>query len=599
MIENDMNVKQTEKEKELAHTRTRADLLGEIDRHDVISFDIFDTLLVRKVLVAEDVFDLVSARAAKEGMKLRNFREMRVKAQTGTGLINPDIYEIYDSYQRLSGIVDVVKERLIQLELEVECDVLMPRKSMLEIFQYALDQRKEVYLVSDMYLSQKVLQPILRRFQIGWYKELFISCDYKQLKQEGLFENLVAKERGRSILHIGDHAVYDGICAKKAGIDTFLVCTPWELMQRSSWAEYLKKKPDYVNDRSLLGLSLSYMFNDPFVLNQETTPSLKDCNQMGFVLFAPIVTVFMVWLLNQVKNKGFESVLFAARDGFLIQRLYDRAVEVLKWYDMPKSIYFQTSRKATVTTDMANEAMINTLIGIRGVLSPEEVLKQLFGLDEDCIQPFPEGKDWDLEIYSYVWKHKEQIFKKSANMRRNYFRYMGNLGLKIGKKYAFYDFVSSGTSQKALNKMVPFEMYGYYFGWNSQENKKEFSIDSLFGLENNFFIHFFKVLELFMTSDKPSLDGIDDGGLPILAKEFRTEEEIGRVYAIQNSITAYFAEFMEQLFIPDEEMDAKWADRLLNCIVKTDISGIGFDLYNLRLTDDWNRASKSLGEIIG
>lgn len=598
MIHNDMNIRQSELEKNSAHMRTQDALLQEIDRHEIVSFDIFDTLLIRRVLVAEDVFDLMSVRAEREGMKLYNFREMRIRAQLDTGLKNPDIYEIYDSYQKLSGIVDAVKERLVQLEIEVECDVLLPRQSVLEAFHYSLQQGKTIYLVSDMYLPKNVLEGILNRYQIYSYRELMISCDYKRLKLEGLFENLAEKEKGKSILHIGDHQIYDGVCAKNAGIDTFLVCTPWELVQRSSWAEYLKEKPAYINDRSMAGLVISRIFNSPFALEQSAVPALEEGNELGYILFAPIVTSFMIWFLNHVKNKGYEAVLFAARDGFLIQKLYDRSIEILKWYDMPKSIYFQTSRKAAVTSDMAGEAMINTLIGIREELSPEEVLHQLFGLDRSCIKPFPEGEDWDKEIYKYVWSHQNQIFKKSENMKRNYFKYMGNLDLKIGRKYAFYDFVSSGTCQKVLNKIAPFELQGYYFGWNSEENKGEFSVDSMFECGDSFFIRYYKVMELFMTSDKPSLESFDSKGHPNFSEELRSKEEIHIVNMVQNSIMDYFTEYMKILFMPEGEMDPGWADKMLNCMVKTDLSKLGFDLYDMELTDDWKQIRRNLIEIL-
>lgn len=598
MVSDEIIKEQVEAEKNTAHMKTKEMLFSQIDEHTVISFDIFDTLLSRKVLIAEDVFDLVSKRAEREGMRLHDFRAIRSKAQEELGLTNPDIYEIYDNFQKLTNVADIVKERLIQLEFEAELDVLISRDVMVEAYRYAYEQGKKIYLVSDMYWPGTMLEKILKQFQITLYKDLIISCDYKQLKLQGLFQKLLEKESNECILHIGDHKVYDGICAKKFGIDTFLICTSWELMRLSAWSELLIKKPDNVNDRSLLGLSISAMFNNPFALSNNNLPKLDASYFLGYILFAPIVTTFMHWFLNQVKNKGYNAVLFAARDGFLIQKLYKKAVEILKWYDMPPGIYFQTSRKAAVTSDMANEAVINMLIGMRGIMPPEKVLSQLFGLDKADIMPFPEGEDWDLEIYNYVWKHKDQIFQKSADMRRNYFKYMGNLELKIGGKYVFYDFVSSGTCQKALNKMAPFDLQGLYFGWNSQENKRDFFIDALFDNDDSFFIRYYKMLEMFMTSDMPSLDSIDKYGQPVFTEELRTNEEIERVNAIQSAISDYFEDYMKNLYIADEEMDIKWADKILNCILKTDISNLKYNLYDLELTDDWNRVSKTLKEIL-
>lgn len=585
--------------KRQAHKNTRKALWAGIDAHEVISFDIFDTLLGRKVLIPEDVFDIVSERALKEGMRLRNFREMRIKAQENLGLTDPDIYDIYTSFQQLTGVADVVRDRLIQLEFETELEVLTARRDMVDAYHYALQRKKKVYLVSDMYLPAVMMESILKQFDIISYEGLMISCDYKKLKIQGLFQELVVKADGASVLHIGDHEINDGVCAEECGIDTFLVCTPWELAERSAWDEFLGNKPSKINDRSLVGLSIATMFNSPFKLSEgNELPELEDEYRLGFTLIAPVVTVFMDWFLNQIKNKGYDGVLLAARDGFLIHRLYKKAVEILKWYDMPRGIYFQTSRKAAVTSDMANEAVINMLIGMRGILSPEEVLSQLFGLDPADIIPFPEGDDWDLEIYNYVWKHKDQIFQKSADMRRNYYKYMGNLELKIGGKYVFYDFVSSGTCQKTLNKIVPFDLHGRYFGWNSQENKRDFGVESLFERKGSFFIRYYKVLEMFMTSDKPSLAGLDKYGRAVLARELRTEEEIERALIVQKGISDYFEDYIRNLYIQDEEFDVEWADKILNCIIKTDISKLSCDLYELKLTDDWNLVNHTLREIV-
>ena len=128
--------------KRQAHKNTREALWAGIDAHEVISFDIFDTLLGRKVLIPEDVFDIVSERALKEGMRLRNFREMRIKAQENLGLTDPDIYDIYTSFQQLTGVADVVRDRLIQLEFETELEVLTARRDMVDAYHYALQRKK-------------------------------------------------------------------------------------------------------------------------------------------------------------------------------------------------------------------------------------------------------------------------------------------------------------------------------------------------------------------------------------------------------------------------------------------------------------------------
>ena len=59
----------------------RQDIIAQIDCHDVISFDVFDTLLMRQTLYPADVFALVSGRAAKAGHTWDAFAVHRMQAE--------------------------------------------------------------------------------------------------------------------------------------------------------------------------------------------------------------------------------------------------------------------------------------------------------------------------------------------------------------------------------------------------------------------------------------------------------------------------------------------------------------------------------------
>ena len=44
------------------HISSRAELIHAISEHEIISFDVFDTLIMRKTLYPEDVFEIVQNR---------------------------------------------------------------------------------------------------------------------------------------------------------------------------------------------------------------------------------------------------------------------------------------------------------------------------------------------------------------------------------------------------------------------------------------------------------------------------------------------------------------------------------------------------------
>ena len=57
-------------------------LLRQIDKVDVVSFDIFDTLLKRNVRHPKDVFNLVESKYnAESSVELKDFRSQRVLAE--------------------------------------------------------------------------------------------------------------------------------------------------------------------------------------------------------------------------------------------------------------------------------------------------------------------------------------------------------------------------------------------------------------------------------------------------------------------------------------------------------------------------------------
>ena len=98
-------------------------------------------------------------------------------------------------------------------------------------------QREEGF-ADNRYVSPAcVLEDILDKNGIVGYQELFVSCDAKQLKLQGLFELYKEKVQDEKYLHIGDHKIHDGICAGLAGIDYILISSGVGLFRKTGFAE--------------------------------------------------------------------------------------------------------------------------------------------------------------------------------------------------------------------------------------------------------------------------------------------------------------------------------------------------------------------------
>jgi len=567
----------------------KEELLEEIHLHDIISWDIFDTLLMRKTFMPEDVFDVIGETAKKYGIVLCEFRKIRIQAQLESGLSNPDIYEIYEMLKQITGITDDEKQLLLNLEIECEKKLLMPRKEAVSVFYECKKRGKKVYLVSDMYLPETILRSLLEENGVCGFDGLYVSCDEKRLKNEGLLEALLDKRQGnQKVLHIGDSLVNDGICAAMVGIDYCLLDSVTDSIKKTSWNRCLPVLKT-VNDRSILSLCAAELFEDPF-LKKECGEKIScyDAERFGYIIVAPMIVSFLCWLMQNIKNKNIDKVLFASRDGYILKKIYD----YVRKYDseLPESLYFYTSRKVSVMANMQSEAVISMLTDISKDLKPEEMMEKIFGLEKEHVLPWSDDYE---DLYAYVWSHAASIIQKSKAVRKNYYKYMGKEGLEIGRKYAFVDFVSSGTSQKALMEFVPFELQGYYFAWNSQEDIKQYDICAYYNEDDRFFLEHYLLMELFMSSREASVSDFSKDGKAVFAKELRSAEAIKQMEQVHCEVMRFGKVYFDDLYLAGEK-----TNHLLPDAIFSNIKMLPDGNCNMEVIDDWKMQKFRMNEVI-
>ena len=576
---------------------TRETLMEQIARHESISFDIFDTLLTRKVMLPEDVFELTARRLKENGIEVKDYKKRRIKAQSLLGLTNPDIDEIYGKYQKQFRVSGEIMAACRRMEVDVEQKVLIPRSEMVEIFKECLAMGKKVFLVSDMYLKKEQLTPVLEKYGIVGYEELYISCDRKQLKLQGLLETYRSEHPAESYLHIGDHLIHDGICAGLAGIDYCLIANSYKLAENLVYKEAIANAAT-LEEHLMLGLIIAKLFNNPFRgIEKSGRVEITSDYEYGYAFCAPLVGQFALWLYEEIKRGDYEEVLFASRDGYLMQKMYEMLVQRKSDGTMPKGKYFYTSRKAAVMTGINNEAFINMIIDISPGMPPRKMMRERFGLPAARILAYDKEKYGD-STHKYVWEHAQAIFERAEEAKLNYYKYMGKIDLRIGKTYAFMDFVSSGTSQKSLRRIAPFEIRGLYAGWNGTDDKQELGIKALFENEESYFIRHFKMMETFMTSDEPSLSYFDGQGNPVFAKQDRTEKELCYVKEMQRACMAFLEDFIQLVDAETANIHKGFTDQLFAACETAKVTDDESVLNNLRLMDDWRKKSNKIKELI-
>lgn len=232
-------------------TYTRDALIKEIENHDIISFDIFDTLVMRKVYYNKDVFRKMAQQLdAAWGI---DFFTARTQAEAALSRETyPYIEEIYDDVSRRCPRLKGQEAALIADEISLERELIIPRQEVVAVFDLAKQLGKMVNIVSDMYFHEDTIRSILDNVGITGYHKLLVSSEYQSSKPQHLFEKYLAELPTGCCLHIGDSWACDILPAGKLGIDTFRLkmsteiyeyeentIPPADLQQRTQVAEYV------------------------------------------------------------------------------------------------------------------------------------------------------------------------------------------------------------------------------------------------------------------------------------------------------------------------------------------------------------------------
>lgn len=436
---------------------------------DVISFDVFDTLLARDVLRPVDLFVFLERKMQKEGILCKSFAVQRRAAETQLNqTCVPKLEQIYEQLGAYYAWPKETIDKACALEFELEQTACHARRHMQDIYQYALHLKKTVILVSDMYLSREKMQILLERAGYTNYHRLYISCEQQATKESGALFDVVRKDYAGTILHIGDNTAVDDIMARRHGFTTYPILSAYDMLLHSSMGKLVAKAqtPDTM---LTLGIAVRKLFDNPFALGPtKGVVYADDLFLLGFVFVGPVISCFIRWMCKEVWDKNYDMILFSARDGYVIEKLYHR-----RWMQnqehLPKGVYFKTSRRAVTVAALTSEADILAMLSDSFDTTKGELLLVRFGVapdqtDSEISEKVSSTYNLD-EAVQYVLKYQDRILENAQRERNNYLTYLKKIGLPNAKNVVLYDFCSKGTVQSGLSKLLgsTVDILGIYF----------------------------------------------------------------------------------------------------------------------------------------
>lgn len=523
---------------------TKAELEKKIRNADVVSFDLFDTLVMRQTLYAGDVPEYVDCRLKEKGVCIEDFCRKRLAAEKELSQNKaPTLTEIYQNVLEKPGTaaLGITAGQLAGMEWKTDSDLLVPRKEVCRLLTETARLGKKVYIVSDTYYSREQLARILEKCEITEYTDILASSDYGTGKTQGLYKILKAKENPGRYLHIGDDIVAD---VQSAGLFGFEICrlpSGLDLLE-SLGGLGLQNCLVSLSDRLKAGMFVARIFNSPF-RTEDGNRHLKisAAYDIGYLLCAPVFSDFVLWFHDHMQREGFQNIWFSARDGYLIRKMYTYLTGIQGQKE--QTVYFLASRTAAIRAGMREPEDIRYVDEMQYSGTLEEKLSERFGINAGSIK-----SDRLPATENGLMRYQMPILEKARTMSGNYQKYIEKLNVKNGP-VAFFDFVAKGTTQMYLQRLVSNRLKGFYFLQLEKAHMKGKKLDIRAFYEDGetdscVIYNDYYILETLLTAPHPSVLEFDSTGEPVYAVETRSDRNIACFMQAQDGIFDYFRSYI-------------------------------------------------------
>lgn len=565
---------------------TKQELVEIISEKDVISFDLFDTLIMRRTMFSTDVLELVDYELRERGVRIPQFQEKRLFCEKKLSeYAAPTLTEIYTYMKTIYKIADMNPGKTAELEWEIDCKLIVPRKDVCNLILVAERLGKKVYIVSDSYYTRQQLIKMLNHCGVKNYSDLLVSCEYHTGKTQNLFEKLKEKAGSQSCVHIGDDEIADIESAQKNGIDACYLHSGIDLLEASGYMG-MWDKIETLSDRIRVGMFTAKIFNSPFQFeSNEKRICVDNAYDTGYLFFAPVISDFTVWLQEKIYEYGLQNVLFCSRDGYLIKKLYDELT------DHVSSVYFLTSREAALRAGIENMDDIMYVEQMKFSGSLQKQLEERFGV----------FVDWeDTVSHNSLLNYSKTLLDKAAKCREGYKKYINRLNIQEGG-IAFFDFVAKGTTQMYMERFLENRLKGLYFLRLEDEYIKEKGLDveAFYKADERNRSAIFEdyyILETVLTAPEPSVKEIDTEGVPVYAEETRTDENINCFLTVQEGIQEYFKTYLELCPESLREINKELDERMLSLI--HGIAIVDKKFLNLKVEDPFFNRTTPVMDLI-
>ena len=456
------------------------DLLRWLQKHsnqyEVYSFDLFDTLLRRRIdppeLIKRLSAEHMCALLARCGIHTSPGNILTQRSKVEAILLQQAVAKGKDADFCLDDVVaetlklaelhdSVDANDIVRYEVGLEKKATEPMPGAIASLSYLKSCGKHVICVSDSYLSSNQVAMILEHHGLSEYIDrLYISCSIGKRKSTGILFQHVISQEGIKLVHTGDDYISDYIMPRKLGI-------------RSLWLRSTREAQRKKRLRKLFSSRNKLNYVNAVIRTADTNDSAL--NDIGYEVLGPALTIFVQNVAEQARRDGIETLFFVARDGYVMKKIYDLLHRSIYGLDakQPTGKYMCLSRfpvrlaslhqltwaeLSEVYSYLKREPGKPPTMGdvLRSYsLDPSDFLGVANRFEVDMDRPIDSlVQDTNAKLHGLLRsdEFQEIVRDRSNEMRRLLRQYLSSIGF-IGKRHvAVVDGNSEGITQSLLDQ---------------------------------------------------------------------------------------------------------------------------------------------------
>ena len=461
----------------------------EDERTKYVSFDVFDTVLARKVGRPEDIHHILGIiNKEPDYASARIDAELKARKLCASEEIK---------YEDIKKYISKKYNHILEQEEKVEEKYIFATKLGRKLIEICRRKNKRVILISDMYLSKSSINKLLFTAGVEGYDRLYVSSEYGLTKGTGTLFKKVLMDlniNADALVHIGDNSYSDYKKPLNIGIRAYRIKTPLRKLAENlkySWLVAAYYKILSIPISQIVGITVS--FNEE-AENREDNVYIR----MGSMLAAPLALSYVNFIHDQVVENKADGLLFAARDGYTLKFLYDRI-----YNDVP-TYYLYASRALYINTTgeyLKKPERLRSFLKSANSLFPNITFGNTYKENVEI------AKCHEFELRQFVSQNKKNFneYLKRKDIRGSRLLSVDMTSLTFSAHKLFAEFLNTDI-RGALYSVIP--------GSKPSFNYKEFA-------RQDFPKELYPVItlsEFLISAPEPTVKLLNSDGSPIIVK---------------------------------------------------------------------------------